>query len=431
MKIAAFLPAKGSSERIKGKNLRLLNGKPLFLHTLEKLVECEFIDEVYLDSESDDILNYASYLNYFPLKRDKELATNKTDGHKMFYNEVRQADADIYIQILGTSPFIKKETIKKGVDILKDNPYYDSVVLVKKEKQYTWGKEQPNYNKEHIPNSIDLPDTIVETMGLYMVRSDAAHEKRQRYGDRVYLLEAEAIESVDVNFEDDFQLAERIAEGIWMEEVNKFRMLSKHLSSSLLSDILWEYGVRSSVTGLNLNIKNSRIMGRANTLKIRRLRENEDFHGIYDGLCTYKEIRNGEIICVENECPEYAYFGELNANLAIRCGAVGTIVDGVTRDIHEVTQLGYPVFSKGYCCTDVRGTATVESHNQEIRLGGIKILPGSIIFADANGVVMIPGKLEQEVLNRALESMKTEKSVLNRIILGEEAFSIHQKEGAF
>lgn len=118
MKIVAFLPAKGSSGRIKSKNLKLLNGKPLFLHTLEKLMKCEFIDEVYLDSESDDILNYARYLNYIPLERAENLASNSTDGHQMFYNEVRQVEADIYIQILGTSPFIMKETIKRGIDTL-------------------------------------------------------------------------------------------------------------------------------------------------------------------------------------------------------------------------------------------------------------------------------------------------------------------------
>ena len=52
-KVAAFLPAKGSSERIPNKNVNLLDGKPLFLHTLEKLLQCDFIDEVWLDSESD------------------------------------------------------------------------------------------------------------------------------------------------------------------------------------------------------------------------------------------------------------------------------------------------------------------------------------------------------------------------------------------
>ena len=153
MKVVAFLPAKGTSERIESKNMKLLNGKPLFLCMLEKLCKCDFIDEVYLDSESDEILNYAPFLRYIPLKRDSALASNKTDGHQMFYNEVRQVEADIYIQILCTSPFIKPETIQKGVEILKEHDEYDSVVLVKKEKEYWWENGQPSYDKFHVPNS--------------------------------------------------------------------------------------------------------------------------------------------------------------------------------------------------------------------------------------------------------------------------------------
>ena len=53
MKIVAFLPVTGTSSRIENKNIKLLDGKPLFLHTLEKLSSCSFIDEVYLDSESE------------------------------------------------------------------------------------------------------------------------------------------------------------------------------------------------------------------------------------------------------------------------------------------------------------------------------------------------------------------------------------------
>lgn len=430
-KVVAFLPAKGSSQRIECKNMKLMDGKPLFLHTLEKLVSCEFIDEVYLDSESDEILNYALYLNYIPLKRDTELANNKTDGHRMFYNEVRQVDADIYIQVLGTSPFIKKETIKKGIDILKSCPEYDSVVLVKKEKQYTWNKNEPSYDKNNIPNSIDLPDTVIETMGLYMVRKEIAHQNKQRYGQHVYLLEAEAIEAVDVNFPDDFQLAETIAKGLHRDEVSFFELLSKHLSSCILSDIMWEYPVKSVITGLRLNLSEQKVMGRASTLKIRALKEGEDFRGIYDGLSTYQRVRSGEIIIAENECDKSAYFGELNCNLAIRSGAIGTIIDGVTRDANEVQQLNYPVFSKGYCCADVRGIGTVESFNQKICVEGVEINPGDLIFGDVNGIVVIPKTLEQEVLHRAVESVKKEKCVLEKILGNNEAYSIYQEEGAF
>ena len=169
MKIAGVVPVKGNSERIENKNIKLLDGKPLFLHTIDKLLSCDFLDEVYLDTESEKIIDMVSdYKELKILKRDIKLADNKTDGHKLFYNEVKNIEADIYVQVLCTSPFIKKETIKKGIRILKEKEY-DSVVLVKKDKQYLWGDNlRPLYSSEKIPNSIDLPDTIIETMGMYI-----------------------------------------------------------------------------------------------------------------------------------------------------------------------------------------------------------------------------------------------------------------------
>ena len=432
MKVAAFLPAKGSSERIECKNLKLLDGKPLFLHTLENLVSCDFIDEVYLDSESDLILEYAPHLNYIPLKRDPSLANNKTDGHKMFYNEVIQAEADIYIQILGTSPFIKKETIKKGVDILKNCPEYDSVVLVKKEKQYTWNELGPNYNKDAIPNSKDLPDTIIETMGLYIVRSEYAHTAKKRIGDHPYLLEAEAVEAVDVNYPDDFYHADMVAKGLHQAEVKKLKVISRHLSSCILSDLMWDFGIKNAViTDLELNLKDAKVLGRANTLKIRELKDGEDYRGIYKGLETYSEMRDGEVIVVQNDCADHAYFGDLNCNLAIRAGAIATIENGVTRDINKVTEMGYPVFSKGYCCADVRGLATVESHNKPVELFGVTVNPGDLVFADINGVVVIPRKLEEKIISAAMDKIRTEKNVVDKIIGDTDAYRIYEEEGAF
>lgn len=431
MKVVAFLPAKGTSERIPSKNMKLLNGKPLFLHTLEKLVACSFIDEVYLDSESDEILNYASYLDYKPLKRNAELATNKTDGHQLFYNEVLQVDADIYIQILGTSPFISAETIRKGINVLMEHEEYDSVVLMRKEKFYLWENGQPLYDKNHIPNSNTLPDMNIEAMGLYIVRKSVALDKKMRFGDNVYMLTGDAMEMIDVNYPDEFELADVMMRGIQERENAYFHLLTKFINSAVISDILFDMGVGGTIVGLEANLKEKKIMGRANTLKLRALHSGEDYRGIYDGLKTYDRMSSGEVIVVENEVADRAYFGELNAHLALRSGAIGTVINGVTRDIVEVNRLDYPVFSKGYCCADVRGNATIAGHQIELNMNGVKVLPGDIIFADQCGVVCIPRKHEKEVLKRAIEAVTTEKSILNRVLKNENAMDIYNQEGEF
>lgn len=431
MKVVAFLPAKGTSERIKSKNLKLLNGKPLFLHTLEKLAACDFIDEVYLDSESEEILNYASYLNYIPLKRKPELATNSTDGHQLFYNEVTQVDADIYIQILSTSPFISPSTIKKGIDRLLEDDRFDSAVLMKKNKEYVWKNNQPVYDKNHIPNSNTLPDTITESMGLYIIKREAALRTKMRYGDHVYMLTGAAIETIDVNYPDEFELAEYIMRGIKEKENSRLKTFSGFVNSAVFSDIMEDMGIKSTITGLLPNIPGKKVFARANTLKIRLLGEGEDYHGIYEGLKTYERIAPGEVIVVENEAPDRAYFGELNANLAVRAGAAGTIISGVTRDIDDVNCLDYPVFSKGYCCADVKRKATVAGHQVPIEIQGVRIMPGDLIFADRCGIVCIPAKYEKEVLEKAVRAVETEKNILTRVLMGEPANDIYETEGEF
>jgi hypothetical protein len=103
-------------------------------------------------------------------------------------NEVRHVDADIYIQILATSPFISINTIRKGVDELLSNPKFDSAVLIKKDQQYLWGDSKPTYDINNIPNSVDLPTSIIETMGLYIVRREAAQHTKRRIGDMPFLI---------------------------------------------------------------------------------------------------------------------------------------------------------------------------------------------------------------------------------------------------
>ena len=431
MKIVAFLPVKGTSERIENKNMKLMDGKPLFLYTLEKLVKCDFLDEVYLDSESKEVFDMASEIECKHIYRDPSLATNKTDGHKLFYNEVKQVEADIYIQILCTSPFIKPETIERGIKILKEKSEYDSVVLMSKEKQYLWKDNQPIYDKYHIPNSKDLPYTMVETMGLYIIRKDVALKNKMRFGDKVYFLEAEPIEKIDVNYPDEFNLANYIAAGLREKEREMFTNLSKILSSCMLSDILDDLNIDGVVSHMILNLPHKRVLGRAKTLKLRKLKENETYEGIYDALISYDTIVPNDIIVVENECREFAYFGNLNASLAMRAGAVAAIIDGCTRDNLATQDLDFPVFSRGYNCRDVRKRATVESMNKTIKLGEIKVHPGDLIFADNDGIIVIPRKYEQVIIKRAIETINKEKNVVNEIVLGRTAKNIIKEVGTF
>lgn len=432
MRTVAFLPAKGSSSRITSKNLKLLDGKPLFLHTLEKLVASNLFDAVYLDTESQEVADLASESGCQILMRDPKLASNKTDGNVMFMNEVNQIEADIYVQILCTSPFIEISTIKNGIDLLSSRNEFDSCVLVRKEKFYQWDLNGPIYDIEHIPNSIDLDDTIVETMGLYIVKRETALKTNRRIGETPYLLEASPVEAIDVNWPEDFDLAELIAAGKREKERKLLGNIRNHLSSSILSDLLDDLGYSNQVIrGLSAGLIGAKLFGRAKTLKLRKLEEGESFKGIYDALHSYETIIPNDIIVVENEIPEFAYFGELNANLAIRSGASGVIVDGMTRDADGVRKTGLPVFSRGYTCQDVRKRATTDYFNKKISLGGVDVEPESLIFADSEGIIVIPKVIEKQVIQDVYSRAENEKNILTDIAEGVDVDTLTKNYGFF
>ena len=124
MKIVSIIPVKSTSNRIKEKNIKLLGDKPLFLHTLDKLLKIKLINEVWIDTDDINIINIAydyGYINFKYFIRDSKFASNKTDGNKLLENEINNIDSDIYIQILCTSPFTKITSIEKCIKLLKNN----------------------------------------------------------------------------------------------------------------------------------------------------------------------------------------------------------------------------------------------------------------------------------------------------------------------
>ena len=336
MKIVAFVPAKGSSERIKNKNLRSFNGEPLFMFTLRKLLRCKLIDEVYIDSDSDEILKLGQNTGALPLKRDASLSNNKTDGNKLFYNEIKQVQADIYIQHLCTSPFVKESTIERAIHQLVESDKYDSFFLSKKEKIYQWIDGKPKYDLENIPNSIDIDDTISEAMSLYAVKADSAKKYKRRIGNNPMQIFASPIELIDINNEEDLELAKAVAAGILSKEEKSLKLLGKYFTSSLLSDILDDLGTQSVLPNFyKSNFSGAKLFGRARTLHIRKSNKLDPKNSIYDALNHYKEVVSNDIIVVRNDLPGYAYFGGLNTSLALRSGAIGAIIGGVTRDTKE------------------------------------------------------------------------------------------------
>lgn len=436
MKIVAFVPAKGNSERVPGKNVAILDGDYLFKRKLRQALDCPAITEVCLDTESDAIAELATDLPVTRLVRPAALASNATDGHEMFAWECSQRpDADLWVQLLCTAPFVSAATIGRAIAALLADPDADSLIGVSRAKQYCWDGGVPAYGTGRIPNSVDLPATVVEAMSLYIVRRPPSGAvPTRRFGTRPILFDLDPIEQIDINRGADLVIAETIAAGQRAAEVTRFRAMMPHLSSTVLADICKDRGMKVVLPPALRPTSGGKLFGRAKTLELRRLGPGDApdaWKGIYGALESYRFVRPGDVIMVATDVPERAYFGDLNANLAIRSGAVGAVIDGTTRDTADVRALGFPVYARVTNCNDIKLDGTVGAMNRPIRMGDVTIANDDVVFADEDGVVVVPRGEWDAVEAAAWDVMTNEARIRMYAARGRDVAEILAECGAF
>ena len=120
MKTVAIIPIKEKSERVPGKNFRVIGEKPLYKYLLDNLRNCNF-DEIYIDSDSDEIKEYSKNKGYMFINRKPALSKNTANGNDLLNHHVEIIDSDFYFQLFVTSPLLKVETINNCIEILQTN----------------------------------------------------------------------------------------------------------------------------------------------------------------------------------------------------------------------------------------------------------------------------------------------------------------------
>lgn len=99
-------------------------------------------------------------------------------------------------------------------------------------------------------------------------------------------------------------------------------------------------------------------------------------------------------------------------------GSVGAIVDGFTGDGRKVLAMGFPVFARGMPPIDTTGRFRGVDYDVPVKLGQLTVESGKIIFADPDGILVIPREIQDEVLDKALERTKVETKVRSELQSG-------------
>lgn len=212
MKTACFIPIKTYSERLKEKNFRILNGKKLYEHIISNVILTNCFDDIYVDTNSEEIKNYAKNNNIKIIDRLPELSKNTANGNDLLnYHYSLYPHYDYYFQAFATAPFLKPKSIVSCYDKLVNSSTFDSCFTATENYSFYWFNNTPvNYRPSILPRSQDLTPLYEETTGLYGITNLALKKYASRIGANPYIHIVNKFEAVDINTEDDFKIAEVI-----------------------------------------------------------------------------------------------------------------------------------------------------------------------------------------------------------------------------
>jgi regulator of RNase E activity RraA len=141
------------------------------------------------------------------------------------------------------------------------------------------------------------------------------------------------------------------------------------------------------------------------------------------------DLQPGEVYLATGGTRQCANWGEILTATARTRKAAGAVIHGYHRDTAKVLEQNWPVFSLGAWAQDSAPRMKVVDFRCRIEIEGVVIQPGDLLFGDVDGVVIVPRELEAEVITRALEKARGEKSVRKAIEGGMTSTAAFEKYG--
>lgn len=218
MKVASFVPVKLNNERAPGKNTkRFDDGMPLITHFLKTLVQVPEIDELYVFCSKEEIKDYMVPGVRF-LKRPESLDTKEATPQDIISTFMSMVDADVYMVCHCTSPFVKAERFSECIHKVCEEGY-DSAFTGEKIQRLMWHDGQPlNFDAANVPRTQDLPVYYNEVSASYVFKKETFETLHRRIGLNPYICEVSGVECVDIDYPEDFEIANAIYMNILKKE---------------------------------------------------------------------------------------------------------------------------------------------------------------------------------------------------------------------
>lgn len=221
-RIVALLPMKANSERVRGKNFRDFNGKPLFRWILDTLLAVEQIDEVIINTDARAILAENGLVDGPRVRirdRKPEICGDFVSMNLVLADDVANVPADVYVMTHTTNPLLSERSVRGAIDLyLKGivDGSCDSVFTVNKfqTRFYRADGSAINHDPDNLIRTQDLEPWYEENSNLYIFSADSFAGTNARIGRRAKMYEMGRTESVDIDDQESWHMAEAMCKYI-------------------------------------------------------------------------------------------------------------------------------------------------------------------------------------------------------------------------
>jgi len=210
-KIAAHIPIKAQSQRLPRKNFRDFNGQPLYHWILYTLENVDMIDEIYIDTDAEEIIkNAPERFDVEIIERPEELRGQHVSMNDILQHDAEVIQADLYVHTHCTNPLLRPSTIEDAIQIYRSQDDYDSLfsVTCHQIRAFDADGKPINHETKETERTQDVPPIFDENANIYIFSHETISQSGSRIGDDPMLYEIDAIESTEIDVFDDFQMAE-------------------------------------------------------------------------------------------------------------------------------------------------------------------------------------------------------------------------------
>jgi len=227
-KISVIIGARAGSQRVKNKNTRILNGKPLIVYTIEQAIALNKISDIFVSSNDPDVKEICSEFDEVTfIQRPDKISTHVSKDIEYIKHILESFSFDIFVKLNPTSPFREVSFIEKNLEKFISNDKYDSaraVQLCKEHPGKMWTIDDDDYlnpldlnlkfdYEMHEAQYQDLPNVYIQTSSLEIANVAKISKFGNRSGKTVMPILCDGVNSFSIDYEFEFDMAEKYLSG--------------------------------------------------------------------------------------------------------------------------------------------------------------------------------------------------------------------------